>query len=269
MFYTIFSLDITLIIIVAAISFAACSIEGMTGFGSAILALPFLLLYLDMGDAVVMVICHSFIVSGIVLVRNIRLVNGKILLKILILAGLGLPLGLVMYIWLPEYILKILLSLFMIIIGINGLIKINSNNINPDNNNEVKQKNKWFDTIKNILLLFSGGIMQGSFGVGGPLIVIYASGAIQKKGEFRATMSTVWVVLNAILILKFLITGAFVKSVIPAVLPVTIPFVIVGFIIGNYLHHRVSEVVFKKVVYGALAVIGTIFCISTLSSFIL
>ena len=57
------------------------------------------------------------------------------------------------------------------------------------------------------LLLGLAGIVHGIFVSGGPLLIGYLTKRIQDKVSFRATISTVWVVLNTIILLDDIRSG--------------------------------------------------------------
>ena len=59
------------------------------------------------------------------------------------------------------------------------------------------------------LFLAAGGVVHGMFVCGGPLIVSYATVKLRENNAFRATLSAVWIVLNAILMAADVWAGAF------------------------------------------------------------
>jgi len=108
-----------------------------------------------------------------------------------------------------------------------------------------------------------GGIMQGAFGSGGPLVVIYGTRAIADKSVFRVTLSLVWIVLNTTMIGRWIVAG----SLTPEILRLTgmcVPVVLAGLFLGNVAHHRVNALVFRRIVYGVLIASGFVLVSSLL-----
>ena len=50
-----------------------------------------------------------------------------------------------------------------------------------------------------LLVILAAGVVHGMFVSGGALLVIYASGALKEKEEFRATMAMLWVPIGCYL----------------------------------------------------------------------
>ncbi|HQK33245.1 MAG TPA: sulfite exporter TauE/SafE family protein, partial [Spirochaetales bacterium] len=107
------------------------------------------------------------------------------------------------------------------------------------------------------LLLFAGGIVHGMFSSGGPFVVLYASGAIKDKSQFRASLCVLWSTLNTIIIVTYILKGRFsMQSFID--LGAAIPFLIGGIIIGEALHHKVNARTFSIIVFSMLLATGII-----------
>jgi uncharacterized membrane protein YfcA len=104
-------------------------------------------------------------------------------------------------------------------------------------------------------ILFLGGIIHGAFSAGGPFVVIYATQALKNKSSFRATLSTLWVTLNSIIIIKIALSGAF-TPVVMKFLGWSVPFLLAGMLLGNWAHKRIKDRVFTKVVFLVLLVAG-------------
>ena len=109
-------------------------------------------------------------------------------------------------------------------------------------------------TIENkavlIAVLVFSGVVHGMFVIGGPFLVIYASQTMKDKGEFRATLSFVWIILNSVILFtnfeKILIPEYSIQSLI-SVLPL-----IIGMYIGNKLHNKMSQKFFMMLTFVLL-----------------
>jgi uncharacterized membrane protein YfcA len=100
-----------------------------------------------------------------------------------------------------------------------------------------------------------GGVVHGAFATGGPLIVLYSTKKLIDKGEFRVTMCLLWTVLNAILIVHYLIDGKLTEEVGISLLAL-LPALVLGIVAGGFVHNRVNELLFKKIVFITLFVVG-------------
>lgn len=220
--------------------------EGVTGFGCTALALPFvIMLYgLDVAKPVLVLIGLVLNIGNVLL--STKQIIWKECLHILVLAGIGLPIGTWMAQKLPEKDLKLVLAAFMALIGTHGLITVGRG---------VGGK---ISRSKKVLLstfLPLGGIIHGAFGSGGPLIVVYATRVLGDKGVFRVTLSLFWICMNVFLITSWTAQGIIqLKHVHMALL--CLPFTLTGLFIGNHAHHRMNEFTFKRMVYAVLCASG-------------
>lgn len=222
-------------------------LEGITGFGCTVLALPFAILFVGLHSSVPVLVMLSFLLCLYIVIISYKDIIWKEYLKILLLVGLGLPIGMISNQYLDEKVLKFILAIFMVLVGSRGLW--------VGFRNENKQiKLPKFITI--IILIF-GGLFQGAFGSGGPLVVTYASKALPKKNNFRATLCMLWVTLNAIMVVQNISTGIITPDIWKLFL-VLVPFLVVGAFLGNWAHHHIKDSHFTTVVYCVLVVSGIV-----------
>lgn len=243
---------LTIIILFGVVVLCTHFLEAITGFGCTVLALPFCILLVGTKVAVPILTIVAWILAIYVMIIDYKHIVMKEFLRILLYVGLGFPIGMYLFDHLPEHQLKIFLAIFMIIVSIRGLFVCFSKNI------------KSFNINKHVLsvVLFLGGIIHGAFSSGGPFVVIYATKALPKKSNFRATLCTLWATLNTIIIVKYFIKGnIFSTPGFTKLLLGVIPFLIVGMILGNKAHNKVDEVLFTRMVYGVLLVSGFIMLI--------
>ena len=220
-------------------------LEGITGFGCTVLALPFCTLLVGIKTAVPTLLILAWILALYVIIIDFKKIIWKQYLRIMILVLLGLPIGILLFSIMPEHILKIILGVFMILVSLRGIY------ITFKDSPAVKKIPK---VILN-MCLFLGGIVHGAFGSGGPFIIIYATENLPDKSNFRATLCALWFTLNSIIIVRDLIAGAITFPVINVLL-VSIPFLIVGMILGNITHGKINPKLFTKIIYVVLFVSG-------------
>lgn len=105
------------------------------------------------------------------------------------------------------------------------------------------------------LLLGLAGIVHGIFVSGGPLLIGYLTKRIQDKVSFRATISTVWVVLNAIILLDDIRSGLWNPELVK-IQAASIPFLLAGMAVGSRLYAKMSQRLFMLITYVLLFVSG-------------
>jgi hypothetical protein len=162
---------------------------------------------------------------------------------------LGLPVGIFLFASLPEAPLKILLGIFMVGVAASGLAKFYL-----PVKSRLDADTKAGKIIMNVILLL-GGMIHGAFASGGPFLVVYATRKLTDKGNFRATLSAVWLTLNSIMMGVNLFHGSYPREVF-VIMGTMVPFLIAGMVIGNIAHKRIDGTTFTKMVYSVLLVSG-------------
>jgi uncharacterized protein len=232
--------------LVGFIVFVTHTLEAITGFGCTVLAFPFVIAIMgDLELAKIVLSVLAWVLAGYFVVTKFKSIHWKQFGIILLFAGLGLPIGMLLFKNLDAIILKKILGIFIVISAGIQLFKIYFSD----------RKIGSVPGIFNYVFLFLGGIVHGAFAVGGPLIVLYSAKKITDKGQFRATMCLLWTTLNTILMVQYF----FEKKLTATVgfdLLFLLPFLIGGIILGEIIHTRVSEDLFKKIIFNSLLLVG-------------
>lgn len=236
-------MDFTGIILFGLVIIATHFLEGITGFGCTVLALPFCIAIAGVKTAVPVLTFIGWNLALYIVIVDWKSIIFKEYLKILLFVIIGLPFGMWLFDALPEAPLKILLGIFMIIVSARGLIVsfISKSNV------PVKQGSKFVKWLLNICLFF-GGVIHGAFSSGDPFIEIYATRVLPNKSNFRATLCALWVTLNGVMIIKNFTIGVMTVEVIHLILWM-MPFLVLAMIIGNRAHQKIRGNNFVKVVY--------------------
>lgn len=233
------------IILFLIIIFLANIIQGITGFAGTVLAMPFGIRLV--GYEVAKPILNILgIFSGIyVFAGNRKSINRKELVKIVAIMALGIFSGIyikALFVG-KEQILYRLLGLFIIMLALHGLYKTFR-----------EQEEKKVSRL-GVLLLPIAGIVHGIFVSGGPLLISYLTTRIKDKTSFRATISTVWIFLNTLIMVDDIRSGYWTKDLVETQLW-SIPFLFAGMFIGSYLVKRMSQKKFMKITYVLLVISG-------------
>ena len=215
-------------------------IQGITGFAGTVLAMP-PGIFLQGIDTAKMVLNILGILASLWIVSvSYKDINWKEVKKILFFMVIGTALGMKIFTLLPlDFLLKIY-AIFIILMALKGIfIK-----------GEVKTP-EW--VLVGVILL--AGVIHGMFVSGGPLIMIYVAKKLKSKSSFRATLAIVWIVLNTYLAFSHYNQGIFTSENLK-LLYLSIPPFALGMIVGNILHHKMSQATFLKLSYILLSISG-------------
>jgi len=226
-------------------------IQGITGFAGTILAMPFSIMLVGF-DTAKPILNVLGIAAGIyVFATNIKHVNYRELIKIVIIMIPGIIAGTLFHKLLigKESILYKLLGGFVIFIAVQRLI------LTFKKEESNKQVNPVLESIKGYGYLISAGIVHGMFVSGGPLLVGYLSKKIQDNREFRATISCVWIILNGLVLFTDIQAGYWDVNLLK-VLAISCAFLFAGMFIGSLLFRHMSKKVFLMLTYILLIISG-------------
>lgn len=227
-------------ILFVLIQMAANIIQAVTGFAGGPLAMPPSIALVGVNDAKAAITLILWIATTVVTVQNIKYINWKqlgIMLAFMIVGMLG---GLWLFDVLPVNTLMMVYGIIVVLIGLKKLLL-------PSNK---KMPVPW-----NYAALLMAGVMQGMFTSGGPFLVLYAADAIKEKKEFRATVSTIWTVLNIYMIFKMFRGGMYTSYVCGLSAASILP-VFLGIFIGNRINKKINQQAFLKLVYVLLIISG-------------
>lgn len=127
--------------------------------------------------------------------------------------------------------------------------------VKPDPGQLVKPDSECKDSPALYLILALAGIVHGIFVSGGPLLISYLTKKIQDKVSFRATISTVWVFLNSMILVDDIRAGLWNADLLKVQL-LSIPFLLLGMFIGGKLYVRMSQRLFMMITYILLFISG-------------
>jgi uncharacterized membrane protein YfcA len=215
---------------------------GVAAFGSTLLAFPALVWLVDVRTARTALLLLGTVQAYQVFAYTYRHIVWREFFRMVLVAGLGLPIGVLALQSLPGPLLIGLLGVVLIVSGGTKLI--------PKRRRSVTA---WPAPALYALLLL-GGIIHGAFVSGGAALVVYAQHRIPQKDGFRGTLCAFWVLMNTILVALLFVGGDGVGDALPIFL-FGLPLVLVVSWLANRHAKKLSEQSFARWV-AILLVIG-------------
>jgi len=222
----------------------AWTIEAMSGFGSIVIALSLGALLLPIESMLPVLVTLNVLTSAWLMWQHRAHIDGPLLLRT-ILPGM-LPatlLGIFLRDALPGPVLKTAFALLILWFALKELWAMRRQK-------EAVPHSVW----QTQALVGAAGITHGLFASGGPLLVYALAGRQLGKASFRATLISLWLMLNGVLCGIFLLQGR-VTAHLPEVAGY-LPVVASSVWLGNHLHHRIDEAKFRVLIFWLLAVVG-------------
>ena len=229
-------------------------IQGITGFAGTILAMPPSLMLV--GYSVAKPVLNVLgLLSGIyVFVGHREHVSWKEVKKIVAVMAVSILLGILIKGLFEgkEQLLYKLLGIFVILLSIQGGLSLRRKG--ADENAESRSAAQAADSPFSYVILVLAGI-HGIFVSGGPLLISYLTKKIKNKVSFRATISTVWIFLNTLIMLDDIRAGFWTGGLLMTQL-ISLPFLFAGMYIGSRLYVRMSQRFFMILTYILLFISG-------------
>ncbi len=217
-------------------------LRGITGFGSALIAVPLLAHFLPLTFVVPLVLVLDF-VSSMVLSRYMRLqVRWDEIRFLLPLSIIGILIGSSLLVNLPREPLMVALGLFVIFFGLRYVFNVHSE----------KPVSRWWS----IPTGFSGGLIGALFGTGGPPYVVYLAHRLHDKTQLRGTISGLLMLDGALRVITFLAFGLLLQPDMLSALLMTLPLVGFALYLGNKVHTGISHRQQLMLIGGLLLISG-------------
>lgn len=232
--------------LLSAIIVAAQVVETVTGFGATVIALALGVHLVPLETLVVALVLIGLLQSAWLVARGYRHVAWRLLLvRVIPACAVGMAAGRWLFDVLGSGRLKVVLGVFVAAVAIVELARLFRVPGDPARLGKPAA----------IGLLAGGGFFHGLFASGGPLVVYFMSREITDKRAFRATLSVLWLLLNLVLLATWIPVGRVTGEhlLLAATL---LPALAGGIALGEIMHARVNEIVFKRTVQVALLATG-------------
>ena len=232
-------------IYILAILFIATLVRSTFGFGESLIAVPLLVFFIPIEEAVPLSVLVSIVIAAIVVVQDHQKIHFSSAKWLIIFAAVGIPLGLVLLTYGNENLTKSILGILIILYSIYSLVSKNSLKLASDNK-------LWL-----FICGFLSGVFGGAYGLNGPPLVIYGNMRNWTAKHFRATLQAYFLPASIIGMIGYWYKDLWTATVTHYFL-ISLPVVIPAIFLGRYLNHRIKDGAFLKYIYIALIGAGAL-----------
>ena len=229
----------------SAIVFLAFFVRGISGFGSATIAIPLLAHFIALKLAVPLLLIHDLLSTLATVSIDRRAIDKSEIVALLPPSIIGVIFGVTLLVTLPAQPLLATLGALVIVFGIRTLI-------NPQGSRPISR-------LWSVPAGLAGGALGGAFGSGAATpYMIYLTHRLADKSRVRGTFSAFAIFDYTLRVITFAVTGLLLSHELFVLVSVTLPGMMMGLYLGNKLHGRISS-------EQAFKVIGTLLIVSGLS----
>ncbi len=219
-------------------------IKGISGFGTAIFAVPLLTAFIFLpAETRVIVVTLNLVLNVFILTKENALTKENLLkIKWLLIPGF-------IFAFLSGFVLMTFDDrLFTIILGV--LLVITAVNKVFDFPYKIRHVKRYYPLVGSL-----SGILNTLIGVGGIPVLIFLSNAKVKKAAFRHTLMLFFLGINLGSVLTFMVNRAYSQTIILHSL-MFIPFILLGSLLGMKTSTHINNTNFNRVVAVLLLIMG-------------
>ena len=220
-------------------------IKATTGFGENLVMIPLALLFLELKVVLPLTLVIVLIADGYLLYRFHVDIHWPVFWLFLVAAFPGIILGTLGLQFIEEKLLEKVLGIMVTTYAVYDFFQSKGNRKSTPGKG------------LNLGAGFTGGILSGMLGIGGPPVIAYLNHKGLTKQVFRATCIITFLSFDLFRLGSYTWKGYFTTEILLNGLSL-IPAFAVGSFFGMKLHHQLNEEIFKKVVAVLLVSVGLI-----------
>jgi uncharacterized membrane protein YfcA len=216
----------------AAVLFVAYLVRGIAGFGSGLIAVPFLTLFSPVTVVVPVVVSLDYIGSASQSVRNLHDIAWREQIALVPFMLIGIAGGLFLLTGLPAWALAKALGVFVLGFGIYQLLPL-----------PPMRGSRLAATYCGLL----GGLIGTLFGTGGPFYAIYLNLRGLDRSTFRATFALNFLIDGGVRLIAYAVMGLMNRDTLLHI-ALALPLVGAGLYAGGRAHTGLSQRDFVRIV---------------------
>ncbi|MBU1224738.1 MAG: sulfite exporter TauE/SafE family protein [Gammaproteobacteria bacterium] len=227
----------------AAILLAAYFIRGITGFGSGLISVPLLALFLPLKFVVPLILLLDFTASIVIGGFNFKRVRWSEVGVLIPFGVVGVVLGTSLLVRLPPEPMLMALAAFVFVFAVRSILNIRS---------DKPISRGWA-----VPASLTGGTVGALFGTGGPPYVIYLTHRIHDKSDLRATFSALFFTEGVTRIASFLVAGLLMTSQVWIAYFAALPLILGALYLGGRVHVGLTPLQMTRLV-GVLLLVSSV-----------
>ncbi len=223
------------------IAFLGGFVQGLTGFGVMLVALPLMAFFIDIKTAVPLIILLGLVINVMLIYHLAGHFELKKWLPLVLASFPGIPAGIAIHQSVSQRPLEILVGLVLIITTVNAWLHYRP----------AKPLKRFWAYVSGFL----AGCLAGSIGASGPPVIIYTSLQPWSKAEIKSTLVAFFMINGMGVFAFYLFHGFFTPGILwlfgHCVLPL-----ILGVLAGSLLYGRINDRNYRHAVLLLLGVLG-------------
>lgn len=228
-------------LLTAIVLFGAGFTQGLSGFGSVLLALPLLTLFLGIKSVVPLVAMAGLAMSLMLLLQLRRHLEWGRIRPLLLGTIPGIPAGILLLKKLDPGMMQWTLGAVLVAYGLYGLL--------------AGGRTQGIGDLWAYPFGFLAGCFGGAFGASGPPVIVYTSMKPWDKDTIKGTLQGFFTANGALVVLSHGLSGLATPEVLRLFAVGLIP-TLAGTLAGSYFYGKLGTETYKKIILGLLVLLG-------------
>lgn len=230
-----------LFILLCCIFLLAGLVQGVTGFGAGLVAIPLLCMVIDVKQAVPLCLLNGIMITCYLAYALRTYLDHKKILPLIIGSLPGVALGALSFQLVNPSVLRMFIGLVLISYSSYALFA----RIKP-----LNPSSTW-----GYIAGFFAGTITALLSTGGPPAIIYTTLTSWTKEEIKATLTGFFAVNSIVTTIAHVLTGATTSQTLLYFIT-TVPFVLTGTALGSMLSGKIPRKAYLRIVYVFLIGMG-------------
>ncbi|WED28749.1 sulfite exporter TauE/SafE family protein [Vibrio sp. DW001] len=217
--------------IILLILFVSNLVQSTFSFGGALVAIPLLVMCMDVSSAAVLLTMMSLTISTYIVVTGWRSIDLMSSATLVVSSSIGIPIGVYFVIFADESTVKTLLAISIGLFALTNLLRLFES---------VRPNTKFA-----LLFGFISGVLGGAYNISGPPVVMYGVLSGWSPEKFRATIQSFALKTNLLAFLTHLVAGNITETVW-CYYYYSLPILVICMWLGRHIHQRIAAADYRK-----------------------
>jgi uncharacterized membrane protein YfcA len=227
--------------LICVIVFLAGFTHGLSGFGSILLSLPLLAIFLDIKTVIPLVGLIGLCITIILFIQLWKHLDWRKVYPLFLGALPGIPIGVYFLKKLDEDFIQWILGIILVTYSLYNLLFLSTNK---------GIREGWA-----YLFGFFTGCLGGALGAPGPAAIVYTSLQNWSKDTIKVTLQGVFLIAFSEVVFFHAVSGITTAAVFRFFL-ISLPFLFLGTYTGSLFYGRIQEAYYKRILLVLLALLG-------------
>jgi uncharacterized membrane protein YfcA len=228
-------------LLLCLVVFFAGFIHGLSGFGSILLSLPLLAVFLDIKAVIPLVALYGLAITILLLLQLWRHLEFKKLYQLLAGALPGVPVGVFFLKALDRAAILWILGITLILYSLYAFFYRST---------RQSIKERW-----GYLFGFFAGCLGGALGATGPAVIVYTSLQAWDKDRIKVTLQGFFLISGITVVFLHAVNGLTTLPILKLFL-VSVPAMILGTYAGSFVYGKVGEKDYRRIILLIIALLG-------------